>query len=82
MQNSEVIKIGIIAGEHSGDLIGSKLIEQIKKDYKIKIYGIGGRDPHFYLDKARSNPLSTVNLQPHGGAHRGATECKPPSIRN
>ena len=42
MQNSEVIKIGIIAGEHSGDLIGSKLIEQIKKDYKIKIYGIGG----------------------------------------
>ena len=42
MQNSEVIKIGIIAGEHSGDLIGSKLIEQIKKDNKIKIYGIGG----------------------------------------
>ena len=42
MQNSEVIKIGIIAGEHSGDLIGSKLIEQIKKDHKIKIYGIGG----------------------------------------
>ena len=34
MENSEVIKIGIIAGEHSGDLIGSKLIEQIQKQKK------------------------------------------------
>ena len=42
MQNFEVIKIGIIAGEHSGDLIGSKLIEQLKKNHKIKVYGIGG----------------------------------------
>lgn len=39
-----MIKVFIIAGEDSGDFIGSKLIDNLKKEFdnKIEIFGIGG----------------------------------------
>lgn len=39
-----MVKVFIIAGEDSGDFIGSKLIDNLKKEFdnKIEIFGIGG----------------------------------------
>ena len=38
----ETLKIGIVAGEHSGDILGSQLIEELSKSREIKLFGVGG----------------------------------------
>jgi len=40
--SKEKVKIGIIAAEHSGDRLGSKLIESLQNIYEIDLYGLGG----------------------------------------
>ena len=36
------LKIGIIAAEHSGDRLGSKLLQSLKNTFEVDIYGLGG----------------------------------------
>ena len=36
------IKIGIVAGEHSGDILGENLLKAIKKIKNVEIFGVGG----------------------------------------
>ena len=38
----EKLKIGIIAAEHSGDRLGSKLLESLKNIFEVDLYGLGG----------------------------------------
>ena len=38
----DTLKIGIVAGEHSGDILGSQLIEELSKSREIKLFGVGG----------------------------------------
>ena len=38
----DILKIGIVAGEHSGDILGSQLIEELSKSREIKLFGVGG----------------------------------------
>ena len=42
MPNKQDIKIGIVIGEHSGDILGSKIIESLKKQFNINLVGVGG----------------------------------------
>ena len=36
------LKVGIIAAEHSGDRLGSKLIESLQNYFDLDLYGLGG----------------------------------------
>ena len=36
------IKVGIIAAEHSGDRLGSKLIKSLENIFEVELYGLGG----------------------------------------
>ena len=36
------IKVGIIAAEHSGDRLGSKLVESLQNIFEVDLYGLGG----------------------------------------
>ena len=36
------LKVGIVAGEHSGDVLGSNLLKALKKIRNLEIYGVGG----------------------------------------
>ena len=36
------LKVGIIAAEHSGDRLGSKLIESLQNYFDVDLYGLGG----------------------------------------
>ena len=36
------IKVGIIAAEHSGDRLGSKLVKSLKNLFEVDLYGLGG----------------------------------------
>ena len=38
----DTLKIGIIAGEHSGDILGENLLKALKKTKNIEIFGVGG----------------------------------------
>ena len=42
MSNKDILNIGIVCGEHSGDRLGSGLIEELKKYHDINLYGVGG----------------------------------------
>ena len=42
MSNKQDIKIGIVIGEHSGDILGSKIIESLKKEFNVHLVGVGG----------------------------------------
>ncbi|MBR51754.1 MAG: lipid-A-disaccharide synthase [Gammaproteobacteria bacterium] len=42
MPQKDLLKIGIVCGEHSGDMLGSNLISEIQKEYDVKLYGVGG----------------------------------------
>ena len=37
-----IIKVGIVAGEYSGDRLGSKIISALKKTHNVELYGVGG----------------------------------------
>ena len=40
---SRPLRIGVVAGEHSGDILGAKVIRKLRERYPdIEIYGIGG----------------------------------------
>ncbi len=41
-QDKDILKIGIVAGEHSGDLLGYELLKELTKTSNIKLYGVGG----------------------------------------
>ena len=36
------IKVGIIAAEHSGDRLGSKLVKSLQNIFEVDLYGLGG----------------------------------------
>ena len=42
------LKVGIIAAEHSGDRLGSKLIESLQNNFDIDLYGLGGPEVTSY----------------------------------
>ena len=42
MSDKSVLNIGIVCGEHSGDRLGAGLIRELKKNYEINLYGVGG----------------------------------------
>ena len=42
MSDENKIKIGIVAGEHSGDALGAELIKALKKNAKLEVCGVGG----------------------------------------
>ena len=37
-----IIKVGIVAGEHSGDRLGANIISGLKKNHHVELYGVGG----------------------------------------
>ena len=37
-----IIKVGIVAGEYSGDRLGAKIISALKKTHNVELYGVGG----------------------------------------
>ena len=40
---SRPLRIGVVAGEHSGDILGAKVVRKLRERYPdIEIYGIGG----------------------------------------
>ena len=41
MSKKDVLNIGIVCGEHSGDRLGAGLIEELKKQYDVNLYGVG-----------------------------------------
>jgi len=42
VQSKKTLRVGIVVGEHSGDLLGSELIKAIKTHNDVELYGIGG----------------------------------------
>ncbi len=52
------LNVGIIATEHSGDLLGHALLTEIRKISNVAIYGIG-------LEKLASLGLSSPNVETH-----------------
>ncbi len=44
MQTKKTLRVGIVVGEHSGDLLGSELINSLKNENEndIELFGIGG----------------------------------------
>ncbi|MAR95255.1 MAG: lipid-A-disaccharide synthase [Gammaproteobacteria bacterium] len=42
MSQSKSLNIGIVCGEHSGDMLGAGIIGEIKKNSNIKLFGVGG----------------------------------------
>ena len=42
MAQRKSLNIGIVCGEHSGDMLGAGIIDEIKKNSNIKLFGVGG----------------------------------------
>ena len=42
MFQKESLNIGIVCGEHSGDRLGFGLVQEIKKNVDVNLYGVGG----------------------------------------
>ena len=42
MDLKPIIKVGIVAGEHSGDRLGAEIIKSIALTHEVKLYGVGG----------------------------------------
>ena len=42
MSQKELLNIGIVCGEHSGDRLGADLITEIKQTFQVNLYGVGG----------------------------------------
>ncbi len=42
MSQKELLNIGIVCGEHSGDRLGADLINEIKQTFEVNLYGVGG----------------------------------------
>ena len=42
MQSKKTLKLGIVAGEHSGDRLGAEIIQALKSTYNIELLGVGG----------------------------------------
>ena len=42
MQSKKTLKLGIVAGEHSGDRLGAEIIQALKSTYNIELFGVGG----------------------------------------
>ena len=42
MGSKPIIKVGIVAGEHSGDRLGAKIIQSISNTHEVKLFGVGG----------------------------------------
>ena len=42
MSQKDSLNIGIVCGEHSGDRLGADLINEIKKNTSVNLYGVGG----------------------------------------
>jgi len=44
VQTKKTLRVGIVVGEHSGDLLGSELVKSLKNenDTDIELFGIGG----------------------------------------
>ena len=36
------IKVGIIAAEHSGDRLGSRLVKSLQNIFEVDLFGLGG----------------------------------------
>ena len=43
MFQKESLNIGIVCGEHSGDRLGFGLVQEIKKNVDVNLYGVGGK---------------------------------------
>ncbi len=42
MDSKPIIKVGVVAGEHSGDRLGAKIIQSISDTHEVKLFGVGG----------------------------------------
>ena len=42
MNSKPILKVGIVAGEHSGDRLGTKIIKSLANTHTIELYGVGG----------------------------------------
>jgi len=42
IQEKSTLKIGVVAGEHSGDILGYNLIKEIVKENNFELFGVGG----------------------------------------
>ena len=42
MNSKPILKVGIVAGEYSGDRLGTKIIKSLAKTHDIELYGVGG----------------------------------------
>ena len=53
----DTLKIGIVAGEHSEDILGSQLIEELSKSREIKLFGVSGLQ-----NESRLNQCLILNI--------------------
>ena len=57
MNSKPIIKVGVVAGEHSGDRLGAKIIKSFTDTHEVKLYGVGGPK----LAKQGLKPLFNFN---------------------
>ena len=42
MPSKPTLRVGVVAGEYSGDRLGSGIIEALKINYNVQLFGVGG----------------------------------------